>query len=237
MNPTRIRQILGGFSILGGLVWIALGVNPVISVSSSWWHRTPAVVSGVDLIGAVGAVLLALLFLIPGYCAVLHGFRLFQEMRISSTRWVVGLLSTGAAFLAGAALSKLPLDFPTIFPQRIQSMAFLLGISFLALVFYMVSLRVLFPRLGAPQPKLSSLISRGALVVLAWELWFVLNAVTDEYFGRPKATEPHYLLWELLTFMAPIAIAYGAFRLAASRLSSPMPEAFAAEPPWKTNRP
>lgn len=234
MNPTRIRQIIGGITVAGGMALIGSGVYFFISTCASWWHRTPAPsFSGIELIGLVGILLLASVFLIPGYCGVVYGCQLFREMRISSVRWVVGLWSTGAAFLIGNAIYQ-PAPSVSPGPARVETMASPLGNSLLAVIFYLTALRLLLPRLGVPQPMLSSLISRGTLVILAWELWFVLNAVADSYFGLPGDRLHDSYLWDLTKAFGPVVIAYGIFRLAASRLSPPMPDPFVAEPAWKT---
>lgn len=206
MKPTYIRRAIGGTSVLLGLWWLWMVIYPVLRGLWIGGSRTDYLFS----------LTIVPMMLIPGILATVFGVRLFRSMSVSSLKWVVGVLVTFGVFWLSSSFSRI---FPDLLPERIASSAFLFAGSLIALPAYFAALWYILPCLAADRPKLSSLVGRGVLILMAWQLWLLLSAILDEYTPIEEGykhvpKEP----WGTVGVLVPIIVAYGTYRLAAARL-------------------
>lgn len=157
------------------------------------------------------------LMAIPGVLAVIFGVRLFREMRESSLKWVIGAV---AVFFAFFLYSRMSAVLPSIVPDGLQSSAFLLVASLIAIVAYLFVVRLLLRHFTREDRRLSSLLSRGVVILMAWQVWLLLSEIFDE-FSPIKEGYTHVPEgpWGILGVVAPIAVAYGLYRIFAHRLT------------------
>lgn len=224
MTPVRIGKMIGGTAAVLGTVWMGVVVFQVGRMAWKFWQDGATTA----WMGVTAGILFFSLFATPGVLAAFFGVRLFRELRLSSLRWVVGTFSIVAASLLCSGIYEIP---PSVMPQRWQSAASMLTTTLLAVGLYLLALRFLLPRLGAPGIKTSALIGRGALCAMAWMVWLLLSSLTRPHHVDASG-ERVGSMWILFELLGPIVIAYGAFRLAASRLPAPAADPFAPRPKW-----
>jgi hypothetical protein len=207
MKPDQIRKLLGGFSFLAGGLWIWELVAPFLRDFST---------SGLEAVD-IGFLLTALpLMILPGAFAIWCGARLFKEMSDSSLKGVVGSLSVLGMFLLSGLLYTL---FGGSLPESIENTVFvLIG----AAVVFPVYLRVtgwFLHHFAGVERSHAELISRGVLILVAFEVWLLLAQLFDEFLRGREGDE--YLIeqpWDFIALVGPIIVAYGLYRALVARL-------------------
>jgi hypothetical protein len=159
---------------------------------------------------------------IPGVLAIFFGIKLYRTISLSSLKWVTGIFATFGALWISSGLSSL---FKEFIPNRIQSGLFLLVGIFVVVPIYLIVVRHLSRRLGMGRLKVADLMGKGALALIAWQLWMVLFAVLQEYSPKEKgytsiAKEP----WGMIELFVPILVSYTVYRVAVARWFSPQAE-------------
>jgi hypothetical protein len=208
MSPDHTRRLIGGAAALLGLYWTWSAAFPPIS--RIW---SDEFVTGDILFLLTIVPLMA----IPGILAVIFGARIFLEMRESSLKWVIGLFAVFFAFFLSSRMSA---ALPKLLPEGLQHSVFLFVASLVAIVAYLLAVRFLFRHLTQEDCSLRSLLSRGVLILMAWQVWLLLSEIFREYSPIKKGythipEEP----WGTLGFVVPIAVAYGLYRAVVPKLT------------------
>jgi len=204
MRPEFTRKAIGAAAVLSGAAWTWTSIFPL----SALW---PSANHGSDSLAI--ALFLPFLAMVAGIGAILvvFGARLFRKMDESSLRWVIGTLAVvGAFFLASRFSSALP----GLFPESVRDGAFLFVAGLIALSAYLVVIRFLVRHLTGRVGALTSFLNRGAVLLMAWQLWVLLVSIFTEYSPTKEGyahvpREP----WGTLGFLVPILVACGAYRL------------------------
>ena len=208
MNPDHTRRLLGGAAILLGLWWTLTAVFPPIRRAWSDGFETGNIV----FLLTIGPMMA-----IPGVLAVVYGVRLFCEMREASLKWVVGVAAVFFTFFLSSRLSAV---FPEFLSEELRRGVFLFVSSILAIVAYLLAVRLLLRHFTQKENSFASLVSRGTLILLAWQLWMLLTNIIDEYSPIKEGyAHIHKEPWESLGFLVPVIVAYGSYRILASRLT------------------
>jgi len=208
MNPDHTRKLLGGAAVLLGLWWTLTAVFPLIRMACS---------DGFETGNIVFLLTIGTMMAIPGVLAVVYGVRLFREMREASLKWVIGVSAVFFAFFLSSRLSAV---FPEFLSEELRRGVFLFVASMLAIVAYLLAVRLLLRHFTQKEHSLTSLVSRGPLILLAWQLWSLLTKISDEYSPIEEGyTHIHKEPWESLGFLMPVIVAYGLYRILASRLT------------------
>ena len=207
LNPDYIRRTIGGASALLGLWWVWGVIYPFIRPFWTGEHGADDPLSFLMVIPFMA---------LPGILALGFGISLFRKMTVSSLKVVVGVFAFfGTMFIA----SSLSVNFPAIIPEEIAPSAFLLLGCAIVITAYVAALWFILPYLAVDRPKLSSLIGRGALALMACQLWLFLSAIFREYSPKEAGyTHVPAMPWGILGVLVPIIGAYGAYRLAAGCL-------------------
>ena len=169
MKPELSRRIIGGVAALLGLWWICAATFPTVS---RLWRDDNATLDVIFVLTVVP------LMTIPGILALFHGLRLFRQMSESSLKWVVGV---GALFLAFFLSSRLSLLFPTLLPGRLLESTLLFVSSLVVIPVYLLVVRFLLRHLTDGTPPTAALLSRTVVMLMAWQLWFLLSRYFHEY--------------------------------------------------------
>jgi hypothetical protein len=203
MNPEHTRRLIGGIAALLGLWWTSITLFPLIS--RSWSGELEA-------FGIVFLLTVITVTVTPGILAVVFGARLFLKMQESSLKWVVGVLAILLGFVLYSGLLGV---LPRLLPERLQHTAFPFIASLIAIVTYLMVVRLLLRYFTQEEHPFKSLVSRGSLILLAWRLWMLLSSIFEEC----DLPEGGFALWHRLGFLMPTIVAYGLYRLAVSRLT------------------
>ncbi len=207
MKPELTRKLIGGAAVILGACWIlAVTISPISNVYLK------------------GANIQNLLFLpiiivmaIPGVLAVVHGFKLFSRMSLSSLKTVVGLLSISVSFILYSQLIKF---FPNLLPDKFVELAYLFVSCLLAISGYILIVKLLIQHLTNQTISKHSLLSRDIVMLMAWQLWMLLSAISLEFspIGKDDAVSSTGQ-WGLLSLIAPIVVAYGSYRIVIARMN------------------
>ena len=216
MNPIYTRKIISGASIIFGLWWL-------------WTTTYPACQRLWNGEREIDDYLFILIFIpiisIPGILTTVFGIRLFRETSITSLKWII----TTFAILGALYLSSIFLTiFPDLLPEQVALNAFLFVASLIMALAYLAILRFIIPYLGVDRPNPSSLIGKGFLILMAWQLWMLLSSIFREYSPISATLREHspieegnidsFILWVFLSFLVPILVSYWAYRFVAARL-------------------
>jgi hypothetical protein len=207
MKPEHTRKLLGGFAALAGVCWIlGVAVPPITRIISD----------GSDASSIPFPLMMVPLMAIPGVLAVVFGVRLFQEMQESSLKWVVGVFSVFFAFFLSSSAED---AFPPVLPGRVEHSAYLLAASLIAVFAYLAVLRLLVRYFTGEDRRFSSFLGRGALALMAWQVWILLSGIFAEYSpSRGGSAQISGELWSVLSLVVPIAVPFGLYRFFAWRL-------------------
>ncbi|MCB1203422.1 MAG: hypothetical protein KDN18_04120 [Verrucomicrobiae bacterium] len=208
MRPEHTRRLLGGFATLLGAWWTWSTIVPPIT---RIWS------DGFESFDVVFLLTIVPLMAIPGILSVVFGVRLFHEMQESSLRWVIGVFAIFFAFFLSSRASE---ALPSLLPDRLESTAFLLVASLIAVVAYLFAIRLLIRHFTQEDRRFSLLLGRGALILIAWQVWLLLSGIFKEYSPIKEGyTHVPEEPWGILGLVIPIAIAYGLYRTVARRLT------------------
>lgn len=170
---------------------------------------------GFETLDAVFLLTIVPLMAIPGILAVVFGVRLFHEMRESYLKWVVGVFAVFFAYFLSLRTSE---AFPAILPDELQSSIFLFVASLIAVVGYLIVLRLLLRHFTDEDRGVRSLLSRGVLILMAWQIWLLLSQIFDDYAPIKEGyTHVPEEPWGILGLLVPIAVAYGLYRVVAPK--------------------
>lgn len=199
MNPTSIRKSIAGVVVLLGLLWFGGAVIvPAIKTISG---EKPG-------ISSLFLVFMLPLMATPGILLTYFGVSLFRRMSEESLRWVIGTIAVLGVFLID---SRLSLAFPTLVPKRIESpMGLFLGTSVMVPIYLLVVSKLL-PVLGAERKSMRELLSRGILILMAWELWMALSSIRFECFSSDS-------VYSFPGLLISIIVPYALYKIAAARL-------------------
>lgn len=104
-------------------------------------------------------------------------------------------------------------------PERLQNSLLLFASSIFAMMAYLFAVRFLLRHLTQENRSVRSLLSRGGLMLIAWQLWLILSHAFDEYSpieeGSTHLPEPP---WDLLGLIVPFIVAYGLYRVFARKI-------------------
>ena len=205
MNPTHVRRAIGGTSAFLGLCWLCMVIW--IALRSLWGGQRNV---GNYLFGLTLVPIMA----IPAVVAIQYGIHLFQKASVSSLKWTMGLPAAFAALVIFFMHSD---AFPRLLPKQLAGTAFLLLGSLLVMPAYFAALRFTLPYIGIDRPKPFSLIGRGPLALIAWEVWLLLSDIFRVYSPVDESHKdlPEEPGWLFLALIVPIVVAYGGYRLAA----------------------
>jgi hypothetical protein len=208
MNAAYLRKAIAVASIIFGLCWLwQVVVCPTFRFAAQ--GKSPS-----------QYLFYVPMFLLVGMPSVLcsyFGFKLFREMSETNLRWVLGTFAVVAAFWIAARFSAV---YPSLLPESLlHSVGLTLGIL-IALPAYLFLLRVLLPMLGRPRCRAMDFVGRGILLVLAWDLWLLLEKLFHIYSPlEPGSKYVHQEPWQSVGYIVPALVAYGFFRAAQSLLS------------------
>jgi len=209
-NPYRgflPRKAIGGASAILGVSWLWSVLTPTIRQLFTREQQTT---------DYLFFWIIVPLMAIPGALAVAFGIELFRKKSTTALKWVVGL---SAAFGTLWIDTRLSLLFADSVPEKIQSSLFMLLGTVVALPAYLIVVRALFPIIEAERPRVVDLIGKGVLALVAWQLWFLMNALFERYAPiQAGYTHVREEPWGILGFLLPIIVAYGFYRLAFSFL-------------------
>ena len=164
---------------------------------------------------------------IPGILAVVFGVRLFREMRESFLKWIIGVFAAFFAFFLSSRTSE---AFPSILPDGLQRSVFLFVASLIAVFAYLFVVRLSLRHFTQENHRMSSLLSRGVIILMALQVWHLLFGIFDEYSPIKEGyTHIHEEPWGILGLVVPIGVSYGLYRAIASKL--PKAQQDAAEQP------
>ena len=208
MKSEHTRKLIGGLATLLGVWWTWIAVVPPISKSWSGEFEAGDIVFLLTIVP---------LMAIPGILAVVFGLRFFREMRESSLKWVIGVI---AVFFAFFLSSQASIVLPSFLPEDLQGSVFLLVASLIAIVAYLLTVRFLLRHFTQEDRSLRSLLGRDILVLMALQIWILLSEFFREYSptkeGYPYVSEEP---WGILGVVVPIALAYGSYRIVATKLT------------------
>ena len=218
MKQHNTRRLIGGASALLGLCWSCLALYPLAQGIFAGDRETNNLVFLFTMVPFVA---------IPGILAVVFGVRLFRSMDESSLKCVVGIFAFFGAFWLSSCLSA---NFPEFLPEGIQDTAFLFMSGLLAIPSYLFVVRFLLRYLTKQDHIYTSLLSRGVLILMAWQLWLLLSSIFDEYSPIKEGyTHIHEAPWDTLEVLVPVIVAYTSYRTFAALL--PKAQQNTAEPP------
>ena len=201
MNPIHLRKIIGGLSVLFGLIWLGFTLIPFVG----------SLFDEKDLIDYLLLLVMVPLMVIPGLLAIIYGTRLYRIMNVQTLKQVVGLFAVIGAFVISSKLSSV---FPEILQAEVQSLAFFFIGAAVAIPLYMICIWFVLPHLSAERPKFCSLLERSAIILMALLLWLLLSSIFDEYAPIKEGyTHIHEEPWGILGLLIPVIVAYGAYRL------------------------
>lgn len=156
------------------------------------------------------------LLTVPGILAVVFGVRLFREMRESHLKWAIGPFAVLSAFFISSQLSAV---LPNILPERWQKSALLFASSIFSMMAYLFLVRWLLRHLTQENRSLRSLMGRGGLMLIAWQLWVLLSHIFEEYSPIEEGyTHVPEAPWDLLGLVVPFVVAYGLYRVFAHKI-------------------
>ena len=207
MKPEHTRRLIGGLAVLLGLGWTWVLVFPTIGDVFS---------EGLDRRSVLLTLIFVPLLALPAILAVTFGVCLFREFDESYLKLIIGFFAICfATLLFSQALAMLP----PLLPEDLQGSILLFVGSVVAIVAYLFTARVLLRYFTKEEHSFGSLINRGVLILMAWQLWLLLSGICQMCFPMEDGfgdfgDEP----WELLRFFVPMALAYGCFRFFASKL-------------------
>ncbi len=208
MKPEHTRRLIGGVSALLGIWWTL----PLIVSQISWiWS------CGFETWDIVFLLTIFPLMVSPGALAIVFGVRLFLEMSESSLKWVIGVFAVLFALFLSTRMSA---ALPGLLPEGLQRSVFLFVASLVAIFAYLLTVRLLLRYFTQENRSLRSLLSRGVLILMAWQLWHLLSKVFEEYSPIKEGyTHVPEEPWGALGVVVPIAVAYGLYRAVAPKLS------------------
>jgi len=208
MKPEHTRRLLGGFAALLGAWWTWNSIVPFIT--GIW-------TDGVEAFDFVFLLTIVPLMAIPGILAIVFGVRLFLEMRESSLKWVIGVFAVFFAFFLSSRSSAAA---PSLLPEGLQHSVFLFVASLVAIIAYLFSVRLLLRHFTQEDRSTLTLLSRGVMILMAWQVWLLLSEVFQEYSPIKEGyTHVPEEPWGILGLVVPIAVAYGSYRFFARRLA------------------
>lgn len=207
MSPHHTRKWIGALSGLLGVLWTASAVFPLIR--KSWMGEF-----------ATGDLVFLLLMVpwltIPGILAMVFGVRLFREMRESHLKWAIGPFAVLSAFFISSQLSAV---LPDILPERLQKSVLLFASSIFSMMAYLFLVRWLLRHLTQENRSLRSLMGRGGLMLIAWQLWVLLSHAFEEYSPIKEGyTHLPEAPWDLLGLIVPFLVAYGLYRVVSHKI-------------------
>lgn len=207
MNPDHIRKLIGLLAALLGCWW-------------SWTVLVPAAEKirkgGFEPFDILFLLTTILLMAAPGILAVIFGLRLFHEMKVSSLKWVIGTFAVVLALFLSPVIQKLaPLPLPD---DLLRSASFIIA-SLIAVFVYLFVIRTLLRHLTCKDRSLRSFLSRGALFLIACQIWLFVFQIFEEYSPVKEGyTHVQEGPWGILGILVPIGVAYGLYRAFASLL-------------------
>ena len=214
MKPEYTRRLVGGLTVLLGAYWtLALLIPQFARI----WSEP------LDALDIVFMLTMVPLIATPGILGVVFGSRLFREMRESSLKWVMGVFAVIFTFFLSSRVSGL---FPSLLPEELQRSVFLFVASLVGIVAYVLAVRFLLRHFANEDRSLRSLVSRGVLILMAWQVWLLLSEFFQEYSPIEEGyTHVPKEPWGILSLVVPIAVAYGLYRALASKLANAQQDA------------
>ncbi|MEO5713314.1 MAG: hypothetical protein ABIT37_07480 [Luteolibacter sp.] len=159
-------------------------------------------------ISPIFLVIILPLMATPGILLIYFGASLFRRMSEESLKRVIGTI---AAVGAISIFSRLSLAFPGLVPKRTApALGLFLG-TCVIVPLYLLVMRSLLPVLGAERKGVRELLSRGVLILMAWELGNLLLSITFECF-------PPDISYSFPGLLISIIVPYICYRIAAARL-------------------
>ncbi|MEO5914587.1 MAG: hypothetical protein ABIS50_10170 [Luteolibacter sp.] len=159
------------------------------------------------------------LLILPGALGIFFGIGLYREMSEEAVKGIVGLAAVLGALKISTTLTAV---FPRLLPDKVAMPLYLLVGTLIVIPTYVWLVGKLLEMSGHGKPRLSDLLGRGALLLVAWQLFLVLSEVIREY--APLMEGEKYLHeepWDLLGLLIPIAVAYGFYHITAACMKLP----------------
>jgi hypothetical protein len=206
MNPEHTRRLIGGVAVLLGLCWTSITVFGSITRIWSADFETGDIVFLLTMVPLMAG---------PGIIALVFGVRLFRELQESYLKLVSGVFAVFFTFFLLSQTSDL---LPALLPEGLQRSVSLFVASSVAIVAYLFAVRLLLRHFTQEDRSLPSLLSRGVLILMAWQVWLLLSEVFQEYSPIKEGYAHIYKEpWGILGVVVPIAVAYGLYRVAVSK--------------------
>ena len=189
-----------------------------------WWTWNTVVspfrkisTEGFDTSNIIFLLTIVPLMAIPGVIAIIFGARLFREFGEPFLKWVIGVF---AVFLAFFLAFKISAFFPLMIHERLQESVMLFLASIISIIAYLFVVRLLLRYFIQENRNSISLLSRGVLVLMAWQLWLLLSKIFDVYSPIKEGyNHTHDGTWIFLRLLVPILVAYGSYRAVATILT------------------
>lgn len=138
-------------------------------------------------------------------------------MKESSLKWVIGII---AVFFTFFLASRMSAALPGLLSEQLQLSVFVFVASLVAIFAYLLAVRLLLRHFTQENRSLRSLLSRGVLMLMAWQVWLLLSEIFRDYSPIEEGyTHVPEEPWGILGLVVPIAVAYGLYRAVAPKLS------------------
>ncbi len=190
MGKLVARRIIAAFGVTLGITLFFGAIVPMVAYGFS---------DGIE-----SAMLLAifpmLTLLMPGIFVIYSGVQLWRKLSLENVKPIIGFTSFLAVFILSAWADK-------VIEQAIGESVSLFVCALFAMPLYVIAMRFIIGYFFGRKPAIHELVGRGALILLAWLLWFSLSPL----FWKGG-------FWNLedsfLSLLIPAAISYGAYCLA-----------------------
>jgi hypothetical protein len=212
MKAEHTRKLIGGAVAIFGLWWTCEIAYPLIR---KLFHNE------IKISNVIFMLTIMPLMISPGILALFFGVRLFRKMSESALKWVVGVVAVLLAiFLAFFLSSQLSQNFPSVLPEKLWESTLLFMSSLFAIFAYLFIVRFLLQHLSNESRSAISLLSRGVVILMAWQLWMLLLKFFEEYSPiKDGYTHVPEEPWGILGFVVPIFVAYGSYRIIVAKLN------------------
>jgi hypothetical protein len=93
--------------------------------------------------------------------------------------------------------------------------------SFIVIIAYLFVGRLLLLYLNGKAPSTLSLVSRGVMALMAWQLWMLLSSLFEVFLPIEKEYAHGAIVpWGILGLVIPIIVAYGVYRIIITKLDT-----------------
>lgn len=157
------------------------------------------------------------LLVIPGVLAIGAGIILYRAICVGALKFLFVAFACLGVLEGSRALMFI---FPHRLAEQTERTLFLLIGILVVIPLYVIAVRKTLELFEQEKPRIAELLGRGTLVLIAWQVWLLLNGVSSEYpplEGGQKYF--HKEPWQTLGVLIPIIVAYGGYKLAAALLS------------------